>query len=153
MARGRPQACRKSGTLCRLRPAPAPWRPTGDGVPPELLALVAYHCRRINAYLARAQHLQALQDDDMRQWQRLVLDALTGALAHNHFLVDTLAVYLRRQDLDAGLLRRSLQSLDPNRYITREAVQHLDGLTGAVPEEAVGPVWTAVGRWIARAGG
>ncbi|MEU0659399.1 hypothetical protein [Streptomyces lavendulocolor] len=68
-------------------------------------------------------------------------------------LVGTLAAYLQRQDLDASLLRRYLQSSDPDRHITREAVQHLDGLTGAVPEEAAEPVWTAVGRRIARDGG
>ncbi|MCX4618039.1 hypothetical protein ACFZAB_33725 [Streptomyces albogriseolus] len=72
------------------------------------------------------------------------------ALAHNHLLVGTLAAHLQRQDLDVDLLRRYLQSPDPDRYITREAVQHLDGLTGAVPEEAAEPTWTGVGRRIAR---
>ena len=128
---------------------PAP-RPAGQEVPPELLALVAHHCRRINAYLARAQHLQTLHGDDMRQWQRLVLYALTDVFAHNYLLVGTLAAYLQRQDLPPDLLRRYLQSPDTDRYITREAVQHLDGLTGAVPEEAAQPVWTGVGRRIAR---
>lgn len=33
-----------------------------------------------------------------------------------------------------------------------EAVQHLDGLTGTVPEEAAEPTWTGTGRWIARDG-
>ncbi|WP_159460986.1 hypothetical protein [Streptomyces viridosporus] len=37
--------------------------------------------------------------------------------------------------------------------VSGEAAQHLDGLTGAVPEEAAEPVWTAVGRRIARDGG
>lgn len=134
---------------CTVEPAP---RPVGEEVPPELLALVSHHCRRINAYLARAQHLQTLHGDHMKQWQRLVLYALTDALAHNHLLVGTLAAYLQRQDLDADLLRRYLQSPDPDRYITCEAVQHLDGLTGAVPEEPAEPVWTAVGRHIARDG-
>ncbi|MER7057178.1 hypothetical protein [Streptomyces sp. NPDC000351] len=132
--------------------APAP-RPAGDGVPPELLALVTHHCRRINAYLARAQRLQTLHGDHMKQWQRLVLYALTDALAHNQLLVGTLGAYLQRQDLDADLLRRYLQSPDPDRYITGEAVQHLDGLTGAVPEEAAEPTWTAIGRRIAHDGG
>ncbi|MFF4147122.1 hypothetical protein ACFY0A_38740 [Streptomyces sp. NPDC001698] len=131
---------------------PAP-HPVGDSVPPELLALVTYHCRHINAYLARAQHLGTQERTCMKEWQRLVLYALTDALAHNHLLVGTLAAYLQRQDLDADLLRRYLQSPAPDRYITREAVQHLDGLTGAVPEEAAEPTWTGVGRWIARDGG
>ena len=74
------------------------------------------------------------------------------ALAHNHLLVGTLAAYLQRQDLPPDLLRRYLQSPDTDRYITREAVEHLDGLTGAVPEEAAEPVWTAIGRRIARDG-
>jgi hypothetical protein len=135
---------------CTVEPAP---HPVGEEVPPELLALVTYHCRRINACLARAQHLQTLHSDSMKQWQRLVLYALTDALAHNHLLVGTLAAYLQRQDLDADLLRRYLQSPDPDRYITREAVQHLDGLTGAVPEDPAEPVWTTVGRHITRDGG
>ncbi|MFC9652747.1 hypothetical protein [Streptomyces sp. NPDC056937] len=138
-----------------LPPAPAPCtaapapRPAGDEVPPELLALVNHHCRRINAYLARAQHLHGAS---MSEWQRLVLYALTDALAHNHLLVGTLAAYLQRQDLDADLLRRYLQSPDPDRYITRETVQHLDGLTSAVPEEPAEPVWMTVGRHVARDG-
>ncbi|MGW5284496.1 hypothetical protein ACWERI_34465 [Streptomyces collinus] len=32
-----------------------------------------HHCRRITAYLTRAQHLQTLHGDSMKQWQRLVL--------------------------------------------------------------------------------
>ncbi|WP_322500264.1 hypothetical protein TR631_37715 [Streptomyces rochei] len=102
-------------------------------MPPELLALVSHHCRHINTYLARAQHLQTLHGDNVRHWQRLVLYALTDALAHNHLLVGTLAAYLQRQDLDPDLLRRYVQSPYPDRYITAEAVQHLDGLTRAVP--------------------
>ncbi|MGI5359772.1 hypothetical protein ACQI4E_31380 [Streptomyces sp. CA-252508] len=58
-----------------------------------------------------------------------------------------------RADLDVDLLRRYLQSPDPDRYTIRDAVQHLDGLTGAVPEEAAEPVWTGIGRRIARDGG
>ncbi|WP_329449541.1 hypothetical protein OG894_00710 [Streptomyces sp. NBC_01724] len=90
---------------CTVEPAP---HPVGDEVSLELLALVNHHCRRINAYLARVQHLQNLHGDGMKQWQRPVLYALTDALAHNHLLVGTLAAYLQRQDLDADLLRRYL---------------------------------------------
>ncbi|MFG2424975.1 hypothetical protein ACGFWD_38940 [Streptomyces sp. NPDC048448] len=70
---------------CTVEPAP---RPVGDEVPLELLALVSHHCRRINAYVARALHLhlQTLHGDSMKQWQRLVLYALSDALAHNHLL-------------------------------------------------------------------
>ncbi|MGW8955616.1 hypothetical protein [Streptomyces sp. NPDC055709] len=119
-------------------------------MPPELLALVTHHCRHINRYLARAQSLGSHHQDCMREWQRLVLYALTDALAHNHLLVGTIAAYLQRQDLDTDLLRRYLQSADADRYITRQAIEHLDGLTGAVPEQCVEPTWTTVGRWIAR---
>ncbi|WP_406161866.1 hypothetical protein OG806_39615 [Streptomyces sp. NBC_00882] len=86
-----------------MLPAPCP---AGEGAAPELPALVTYHCRYINAYLARAQSLG--NRGWMGEWQRLVLYALTDALAHNHLLVGTIAVYLQRQDLDADLLRRYL---------------------------------------------
>ncbi|WP_369032793.1 hypothetical protein [Streptomyces adonidis] len=129
---------------------PAP-RPAGDGVPDELLALVTHHCRRINAYLARAQSLGTQHQACISEWQRLTLYALTDALAHNQLLVGTIAAYLQRQDLDPDLLRRYLQSPDLDRYITRHAVEHLDGLTNATPEECAEPTWTYVGRSIARA--
>lgn len=118
-------------------------------MPQELLALLEYHCRHINAYLARARSLGTQHGDCMGEWQRLVLYALTDALAHNHLLVGTIAAYLQRQDLDADVLRRYLQSPHPDRYVTREAIDHLDGLTGAVPERPAEPTWVAVGRWIA----
>ncbi|MFD3947911.1 hypothetical protein [Streptomyces sp. NPDC058579] len=75
--------------------------------------LVTYHCWYVNAYMARAQSLGTHHQDCMREWRRLVLYALTDALAHNHLLVGTIAAYLQRQDLDADLLRRYLQSPDP----------------------------------------
>ncbi|MFJ2008376.1 hypothetical protein [Streptomyces chartreusis] len=112
--------------------------------------MVTHHCRHINAYLAHAHSLGTLHEDCMREWQRLVLYALTNALAHNHLVVGTIAAYLQRQNLDADLLRRYLQSPHPDRYVTREAVDHLDGLTGAVPETRAEPTWVAVGRRIAR---
>ncbi|WP_405593823.1 hypothetical protein OG741_37700 [Streptomyces sp. NBC_01410] len=130
--------------------APAPRPAAGDEVPDELLALVTYHCRHINAYLARAQSLGTLHQACKNEWQRLVLYALTDALAHNHLLVGTITAYLQRQDLDPALLRRYVQSPDPDRYITRQAVDHLDGLTDATREQPVEPTWTHVGRSIAR---
>ncbi|MFD0287645.1 hypothetical protein [Streptomyces lutosisoli] len=132
--------------------SPAP-RPAGDSVPDELLALVTHHCRHINSYLARAQSLGIQHRACMSEWRRLTLYALTDALAHNHLVVGTIAAYLQRQDLDRDLLRRYLQSPDPDRYITRHAVEHLDGLTNATPEERAEPTWTHVGRCIARASG
>ncbi|AWI27348.1 hypothetical protein [Streptomyces tirandamycinicus] len=130
-------------------PNPVPSRAGDDAVPPELPALVAHHCRHITTYLARAQSHGHLHHGSMGEWQRLVLYALTDALAQTHLLVGTLAAHLERQGLDPDLLRRYLQSPDPDRYITAHAVEHLDGLTGAVPEEPAEPVWTAIGRQIA----
>ncbi|MFJ7078944.1 hypothetical protein [Streptomyces sp. NPDC098781] len=75
-----------------------------------MLALVAYHCRHINAHLARARSLGTRHEDCMREWQRLVRYALTDARAHNHLLVGTIAACLQRQDVDPGLLHRCLQS-------------------------------------------
>lgn len=118
-------------------PMPVPSQAGDDAVPPELLALVAHHCRHINTYLARAQSHGHLHHGSMGEWQRLVLYALTDALAQTHLLVGTLAAHLERQ------------GLDPDRYITAHAVEHLDGLTGAVPEKPAEPVWTAIGRQIA----
>ncbi|MFZ4248610.1 hypothetical protein ACOZDF_25435 [Streptomyces griseoincarnatus] len=43
--------------------------------------------------------------------------------------------------------------LSSSRPLGSEAVEHLDGLTGAVSEEAAEPVWTAIGRRFARDGG
>lgn len=128
---------------------PAP-QPRGGEVPEELLALVRHHSRAITMYLARAQSVGSLHEGSMTEWRRLVLYALTDALAHNHLLVGTIAAYLQREELDPELLRRYLQSPHPDRYISREAVQHLDGLTGARAEGSPEPTWTEVGRHIAR---
>ncbi|MEU2468593.1 hypothetical protein ABZ580_30855 [Streptomyces sp. NPDC012486] len=119
-------------------------------MPEELLALVKHHSRAITMYLGRAQSVGSLHEGSMTQWRRLVLYALTDALAHNHLLVGTIAAYLQREDLDPDLLRRYLQSPNPDRYVSREAVQHLDGLTGARTKESPEPTWTEVGRHIAR---
>ncbi|MET8676150.1 hypothetical protein ABZW18_00725 [Streptomyces sp. NPDC004647] len=65
-------------------------------MPQELLALITHHCRWVNTYLARAQSLETHHRDSMHEWQRLVLYALTDALAHNHLLVGAIAAYLQR---------------------------------------------------------
>ncbi|MEV0928779.1 hypothetical protein AB0I99_27330 [Streptomyces spongiicola] len=77
-------------------PMPVPSRAGDDAVPPERLALVAHHCRHINTYLARAQSRGHLHHGSMGEWQRLVLYALTDALAHTHLPVGTLAAHLQR---------------------------------------------------------
>lgn len=125
-------------------------QPRGAEVPEELLALVKHHSRAITTYLGRAQSVGSIHEGSMTEWRRLVLYALTDALAHSHLLVGTIAAHLQRENLDPDLLRRYLQSPDPDRYISREAVQHLDGLTDARPEEPAEPTWTHVGRRIAR---
>ncbi|GGJ27851.1 hypothetical protein GCM10010121_043960 [Streptomyces brasiliensis] len=119
-------------------------------VPEELMAAVTYHCRYISKHLAKAQNLGSQHKTSMEEWQRLVLYALTDALAHNHLLVGALAAYLQRQQVDDDLVRRYLQTPDPDRYVTRHAIDHLDGLTGSRPETAEEPAWTHVGRCIAR---
>jgi hypothetical protein len=125
-------------------------QPRGGEVPDELLALVKHHSRAITMYLGRAQSVGSLHQGSVTEWRRLVLYALTDALAHNHLLVGTIAAYLQREGLDPDLLRRYLQCPNPDRYISREAVQHLNGLTCAHPEEPLEPTWTHVGRRIAR---
>lgn len=129
--------------------APAP-RSVDSAVPAELLAAVTYHCRYISMYLARARQLGTQHKTCMDEWQRLVLLALTDALAHNHLLVGALAAYLQRQEVDEDLVCRYLQSPDPDRYVTRHAVDYLDGLTGSRPETPDEPAWMHVGRSIAR---
>ncbi|MER5916058.1 hypothetical protein ABT124_38005 [Streptomyces sp. NPDC001982] len=119
-------------------------------VPEELMAAVVYHCGYISKHLAKAQHLGSQHKTSMDEWQRLVLYALTDALAHNQLLVGALAAYLQRQEVDDNLVRRYLQTPDPDRYVTRHAIDHLDGLTGSRPETPDEPAWTHVGRLIAR---
>ncbi|MEU2490957.1 hypothetical protein [Streptomyces sp. NPDC007883] len=76
-------------------PVPAP--AGDDAVPSELLALVAHHCRHINTCLTRAQSHGHLHHGGIGESQRLVLYALTDALAQTHLLVGTLAAHLQRQ--------------------------------------------------------
>ncbi len=83
-------------------------------------------------------------------WHRLVLYALTDALAYNTLLVGSLAGYLQEQGLDEDLLRRHLQTPDPDRYVTQEALDLLAGLMcRPVSEGQREPTWQFVGRQIA----
>ncbi|MET8518080.1 hypothetical protein [Streptomyces sp. NPDC005077] len=64
----------------------------------------------------------------MPEWRHLVLYALTDALAHNYLLTGTLAAYLQQEGIDDDLIRRYLQSPDPDRCVTQDALDHLAGL-------------------------
>lgn len=130
------------------RAAPAAG-PADDVVPEQLLALVEDHCRRGSGYLREAVRLGHQQPERMHDWQRLVLYALTDALAHNFLLVGALAAYLQQRGVDDDLLRRYLQSPEPDRYVTQDALDHLAGLLGQpAPAGQPEPVWYIVGRQI-----
>ncbi|MEU3620046.1 hypothetical protein ABZ725_48360 [Streptomyces sp. NPDC006872] len=122
-------------------------------VPGELIALVQDFVRWGQRHLddaVRAAHQHIERPGD---WHRLVLYALTDALAYNFLLIGTLAAYLQEQGLDADLLRRHLQSPDPDRYVSQEALDLLAGLMGRpVPEGQREPTWQFVGRQIAECG-
>ncbi|NUK23490.1 hypothetical protein [Streptomyces lunaelactis] len=122
-----------------------------DIVPKELLALVHDHCRRSGRHLNEAVGLGRSHADLPSEWRRLVLYALTDALAHTHLLVGTLAAYLQQQGVDDDLIRRYLQSPDPDRYITQDALDHLSGLMGhPVPDGELESTWHFIGRQIAQ---
>ncbi|MGW6095053.1 hypothetical protein ACWFRK_11905 [Streptomyces sp. NPDC055157] len=90
----------------------------------------------------------------MLEWRRLVLYALTDALAHNYLLVGALAAYLQQEGVDDDLIRRYLQSPDPDRYVTQDALHHLAGLMNQpVPDGQAEPVWHYIGRRIAEQAG
>ncbi|MFC8247557.1 hypothetical protein [Streptomyces chartreusis] len=124
-----------------------------DVVPAELIALVQdfVHWERRHlddAVSAARQHIESPPN-----WHRLVLYALTDALAYNFLLVGTLAAYLQEQGLDADLLRRHLQSPDPDRYVNQEALDLLAGLMGRpIAEGPHEPTWHFIGRQIAECG-
>ncbi|MGW2103644.1 hypothetical protein ACWCPX_39440 [Streptomyces olivaceoviridis] len=122
-------------------------------VPAELIALVQdfVHWERRHlddAVGAARQHIKSPAN-----WHRLVLYALTDALAYNFLLVGTLAAYLQEKGVEADLLRRHLQSPDPDRYINQEALDLLAGLMGRpVTEGQQEPTWHFIGRQIAACG-
>ncbi|MET8420680.1 hypothetical protein ABZV41_34825 [Streptomyces sp. NPDC005098] len=125
-----------------------------DEVPKALLALVEDHSRRTVKYLNEA--VQAGRDHAGRvhEWRRLVLYALTDAIAHNYLLVGTLTAYLQQEGIDDDLIRRYLQSPDPDRYVTQDALDHLAGLMHQpVPDGQTEPVWHYIGRRIAEQAG
>ena len=79
-----------------------------------------------------------------------MLYGLTDALAYNVLLIGSLAGYLQEQGLDEDLLRRHLQTPDPDRYVTQEALDLLAGLMGRpVNEGQRESTWQFVGRQIA----
>jgi hypothetical protein len=122
-------------------------------VPAELIALVQDFARWGRSHLDDAVRAAQQHSERPGDWHRLVLYALTDALAYNFLLVGTLAGYLQEQGLDADLLRRHLQSPDPDRYVTQEALDLLAGLMGRpVAEGQREPTWHFVGRQIAECG-
>jgi hypothetical protein len=119
-------------------------------VPGELIALVQSMTRSGQRHLEEAVHRARRNAGCPGEWNRLVLYSLTDALAYNVLLVGALAAYLQEQDLDPGLLRRHLQSPDPDRYVTQEALDVVAGLFGRpVPAGKPAPTWHFVGRGIA----
>ncbi|MFF1511844.1 hypothetical protein [Streptomyces sp. NPDC058326] len=83
----------------------------------------------------------------------MVLYSLTDALAYNFLLVGAVAVYLQEQGIDPDLLRRHLQSPDPDRYVTQEALDLVAGLMGRPAMDGrPEPTWHFVGRDIAERG-
>ncbi|WP_435239950.1 hypothetical protein [Streptomyces sp. YPW6] len=121
-----------------------------DAVPAELVALVQDFTRWGRRHLEDAVRVAQQYGDHPRDWHRLVLYALTDALAYNVLLVGSLAGYLQEQGLDEDLLRRHLQTPDPDRYVTQEALDLLAGLMGRPPSEGQRePTWQFVGRQIA----
>ncbi|MCX4970776.1 hypothetical protein OHA98_39735 [Streptomyces sp. NBC_00654] len=133
-------------------------RPTGsqadpDVVPAELIALVQDFTRWGRRHLDDAVSVARRNVERPGDWHRLVLYALTDALAYNFLMVGTLACYLQEQGIDAELLCRHLQSPDADRFITQEALELLAGLRGrTVAEGQLEPTWHFIGRQIAEAG-
>lgn len=137
-----PQA-QRAGRLSDAAVAP-------DAVPAELIALVQDFTRWGRRHLEDAVRIAQQYGDHPKDWHRLVLYALTDALAYNVLLVGSLAGHLQEQGLDEDLLRRHLQTPDPDRYVTQEALDLLAGLMGRpVSEGQREPTWQFVGRQIA----
>ncbi|MBB6439112.1 hypothetical protein [Streptomyces candidus] len=91
--------------------------------------------------------------DHPSEWHRLVLYALTDALAYNFLMVGVLVGYLQEQEVDADLLCRHAQSPDPDRYVTPKALDLLAGLMGRpVNEGEQETTWQFIGRQIAECG-
>ncbi|MFJ4966728.1 hypothetical protein ACIP6P_30475 [Streptomyces sp. NPDC088729] len=121
-----------------------------DAVPAELVAVVQDFTRWGRRHLDDAVRVAQQYGDHPGDWHRLVLYALTDALAYNVLLVGALAGYLQEQGLDEDLLRRHLQTPDPDRYVTQDALDLLAGLMGRpVNDGQREATWQFVGRQIA----
>ncbi|MFE5795547.1 hypothetical protein ACFQ8C_23630 [Streptomyces sp. NPDC056503] len=82
-----------------------------------------------------------------------MLYSLTDALAYNVLLVGALAACLQAQGINPDLLRRHLQSPDPDRFVTQEALDLVAGLMGRPAMEGrPEPAWHFIGRDIAERG-
>lgn len=125
-------------------------RAAAEVVPSELIVLVQDFTRWGRHHLDEAVRVAHRHVDSPSEWHRLVLYALTDALSYNFLVVGTLAAYLQERRLDADLLRRHLQSPDPDRYVTQEALDLLAGLMGReVNESEQQPIWHFIGRQLA----
>ncbi|MFD6297971.1 hypothetical protein ACFWFU_24460 [Streptomyces sp. NPDC060235] len=121
-------------------------------VPAEMVALVQDLVRWNRKHLDEAVCAAHQHREHPGEWHRLVLYALTDALAYNFLLVGTIAAYLQEQGIDPNLLRRHLQSPDPDRYVTQESLDLLAGLSGkTLTEDQREAPWTWIGRQIAEA--
>ncbi|MFF8609547.1 hypothetical protein ACF06X_26865 [Streptomyces sp. NPDC015346] len=127
--------------------------PAPEIVPAELIALVQSLTRSGSEHLDEAVRRARRNAGAPSEWNRLVLYSLTDALAYNVLLVGALAAYLQEQGIDPELLRSHLQSPDPDRYVTQQALDLVAGLLGrTVTEGRVEPTWHFVGRHIAERG-
>ncbi|MFF1359968.1 hypothetical protein, partial [Streptomyces sp. NPDC058297] len=147
---------RSRSKLRRPRCTPARHqRPSRDAklpetVPPQLLAMVQELSRHAHTHWTRALQVGNQYGEWHKEWQRLVLYALTDALVYNYLAVGTIAACLQRHGIDEDQLLRHTQGIQPDRFVTQDALDHLAGLLGPAPDQEAGePAWTHIGRQIA----
>ncbi|MDQ8707567.1 hypothetical protein RCO28_34615 [Streptomyces sp. LHD-70] len=105
-------------------------------VPQPLLALTADYGHWAKKNITEALHLNRTHAHDMRQWQRLVLYALTDTCAYTFTLAGAIAAHLQQTGVEECDVRRYLQTPDLNRYVTQPALDLLDGAMGRpAPDE------------------
>ncbi|MEV0928772.1 hypothetical protein AB0I99_27295 [Streptomyces spongiicola] len=122
----------------------------GASVPRPLLTATADHCRRARKHLNEAVLLGGRYQDNLREWRRLALYAITDAHAHTQLLAGTIAAFLQREGVEADLIRRFLQSPDADRYVTADASAHLAGLFGQpLPPGTDFTAWYDIGQHMA----
>ncbi|MFE6153625.1 hypothetical protein [Streptomyces sp. NPDC057889] len=121
-----------------------------ETVPPQLLAMVQELSRHAHSHWTRALQVGNQYGEWHKEWQRLVLYALTDGVVYNYLAVGTIAAYLQQVGIDEDLLIRHTQGIQPDRFVTQDALDHLAGLLGPAPKQEAGePAWTHIGRQIA----